>query len=703
MIRNYFFYVLFFITTCLGQKLRAQDTDELTKLLNTPYISQLTVGAAQKVLAYTVNEAGKRNVYISDGKQGSAPFKITGFNEDDGQEITSLQFTADGSYLVFSRGGDHGANSTPRAVNPGSSISPAEIAVYAVHISSGKLTRIDAGDYPVVHPSANQIIYSKAFQLWQYDLDGTGKPAPLFQVKGSVSGAVWAPDGKRLAFVSRRGSHSFIGVYARGESRIRWIAPSFYRDHSPRWSPNGNSIAFIRQRATGGERDSITAQRNNLWQIVSYNLVTERATTIYTSPNQKQAAYPRIAGGVNLRWPVEKYITFMAYNDGWPHLYRINAGGGRPEQITSGHFEVRQLSFSETGEHVLFSANAGPHDADIDRSHIGIANVRKATFRMLTSGTNIETNPLFLGGSDEIAFLQGAAAMPFRPVQMNIQTGRRTETGGSFFDEKLYQKFVMPEPVCFKAADGTEVKAQFYSLKENAKSKSRAAVVYVHGGPRRQMYLGWHPIDYYHYDYMVNQYLAMKGVDVLVVNYRMGTGYGFDFQHPAEAGTLGASEYQDIVAAGEWLLAKKHIDSARLGLFGGSYGGYLTAMALGRNPELFRFGVDIHGVHTREKPRNLDFFPPDFELAADIAWKSSPSKYVDTWTAPVLIIHGDDDQNVSFAQSIDLVNRLLDRGVEVDVMAIPDENHHWMLHENLIRVKRATVNYILQKSHGKRK
>src|SRR5690606_37932082 len=165
-------------------------------------------------------------------------------------------------------------------------------------------------------------------------------------------------------------------------------------------------------------------------------------------------------------------------------------------------------------------------------------------------------------------------------------------------------------------------------------------------------------------------------------------------------GRYGVSEYQDIKAAGQWLAEQDRVDSERIGIYGGSYGGYLTAMALGRDSELFAAGVDIHGVHTRVPSQRYttDFeHAPDAEQADLVAWESSPIAYVDTWTSPVLLIHGDDDRNVGFAQSVDLVQRLIEQGVEHEMLAIPDDTHHWMLHRNLLKISDATVDFLNRK------
>jgi dipeptidyl aminopeptidase/acylaminoacyl peptidase len=119
----------------------------------------------------------------------------------------------------------------------------------------------------------------------------------------------------------------------------------------------------------------------------------------------------------------------------------------------------------------------------------------------------------------------------------------------------------------------------------------------MHGGPIRQMMLGFPDMDYYHYAYAENEYLVSLGFEVLSVNYRTGIMYGRAFREPPNAGWRGAAEYQDIVAAAKFLQSQPGVDPAKIGLWGGSYGGYLTALGLARNSDIFKAGVDMHGVH----------------------------------------------------------------------------------------------------------
>ena len=247
-------------------------------------------------------------------------------------------------------------------------------------------------------------------------------------------------------------------------------------------------------------------------------------------------------------------------------------------------------------------------------------------------------------------------------------------------------RLVVPEPVVF-TANGVQVHAQLF--KTAAGGRRKAALVYVHGGPQRQMLLGFHYMDYYANDYAANQYLASRGFIVLSVNYRLGIGYGHAFHFPDRAGARGAVEYQDVLAAAKLLQARGDVDPARIGIWGGSYGGYLTALALGRNSDIFAAGVDIHGVHNWDRQGRAapdmksalagdGITEADLKEAARVTFESSPVSSVGTWKSPVLLIHGDDDRNVEFHQTVDLEQRLLEKGVHVETLVIPDDIHDFL-------------------------
>lgn len=349
------------------------------------------------------------------------------------------------------------------------------------------------------------------------------------------------------------------------------------------------------------------------------------------------------------------------------------------------------------GKWIIFSANTGTNAADIDRRHICRVPVDRAAMETLTSGEGIETYPVVTGDGQTIAMLAANAQQPPLPAVMPFRKGIPRVIGSNLLPPDFpTAQMIKPRPVTFKAPDGTVVYAQLFEPKN--KTGRHPAVVYIHGGPQRQMLLGWHYMDYYANGYAVNQYLVNRGFIVLSVNYRLGTGYGYDFHKPPHAGIVGAAEYQDIKAAGEWLAAQPQVDPRKIGVYGGSYGGFLTAHALGRDSKLFAAGVDIHGVHNR-----MPFLPsanitsaPDADTATKVSWLSSPVAYVDSWTSPVLLIHADDDRNVEFNQTVDLIRRLEAKGVSFEYLAIPDDTHHWMKYSNALTVDKATTAFLIK-------
>jgi dipeptidyl aminopeptidase/acylaminoacyl peptidase len=154
------------------------------------------------------------------------------------------------------------------------------------------------------------------------------------------------------------------------------------------------------------------------------------------------------------------------------------------------------------------------------------------------------------------------------------------------------------------------------------------------------------------------------------------------------------------MAAGMYLQSLPEVDGEKIGLWGGSYGGFLTAMGLARDSELFKAGVDFHGVHDwsvfrAELPYfgNLALRPPDAEAAVKLAWDSSPDAYVSNWKSPVLLIHGDDDRNVPFTQTVDLAQRLRAQHVPFEQLILPDEIHGFLMWRDWVRAYTATAGF----------
>jgi dipeptidyl aminopeptidase/acylaminoacyl peptidase len=207
------------------------------------------------------------------------------------------------------------------------------------------------------------------------------------------------------------------------------------------------------------------------------------------------------------------------------------------------------------------------------------------------------------------------------------------------------------------------------------------------------MLLGYHYMDYYSNAYANNQYLASLGYIVLSVNYRSGIGYGLNFREAINYGASGASEYNDVQGAGLYLRSRADVDPTRIGAWGGSYGGYLTALALARSSDLFAAGVDFHGVHDWSARGGAPADSP----AARLAFESSPIASVKTWKSPVLLIQGDDDRNVAFSQTVQMAAALRAQGVDFEEHVFPDEIHGFLMHRSWLTAYGLTADFFNRK------
>lgn len=650
--------------------------------------SELTSSPVGEKIAWAMNEQGKRNVYFAEGPD-FIPEKLTGFDEDDGQEISNLQFSPDGEYLVFVRGGDHGGGNASSTVNAQNLPKLPKVEIMAFNLSSGMFDQeIEGDNFSLGLP--NQMVYLKGGQIWSAGLIGGMAPAQLFQIKGTINSAVFSPDGKSLAFTVNRGGHQLLGIYRDEHTPIQFLAASFHRDSNPKWSPDGTKIAFVRTRGGEGSAFPLLEPRHIPWEIWIADVATGEGKKLWKAPETLRGSY---ASGF-FDFSTNSELIFQSYEDGWQHLYSLDIPSGKTQLLTPGEYMVEQVKMNSDRSKVVFSGNTGPAKEDLDRRHIGSIDLATKKLTWETPGTGIEAYPVVIGTTEKLAYF---SATPQRSHLVTVKTDKGTSLlqEASIPSDFPQSKLVTPKQVSFKAPDGTTVYGQLFE-KEGGTAK-KPGVVFIHGGPQRQMLLGWSYMDYYSNTYAYNQYLAELGFVVLSVNYRLGIGYGYEFHRPAYGYYQGAVEYQDIKAGGEYLAALSQVDPAKIGVYGGSYGGYLTALALARDSDLFKVGVDIHGVHDLdgryELPEGYEV-APDYEKAKEIAWKSSPMPDLVTWKSPVLFIHSDDDRNVEVSQTTDLIRRFEELEMPYESVLIPGDTHHWMKWENMIEVGQLTADFL---------
>lgn len=661
----------------------------LEAALSAPFPSGLTAAPAGGRVAWIFDAEGSRNIWVGEaGANGSfASRQLTRFTGDDGVEMGTLAWSFDGRTLAFERGGEPNPRDLPLGSSPGQ--------IWAIALGDTAPRLIGDGGSPTPAPNANVVAYVARNSIVIAPLDGSGKAQPVVRDLGRDGSLAWSPDGARLAFVSSRGDHSLVGVYDVARKSIRWLSPSVDRDVGPVWSPDGGRIAFIRI-PPGAPGPFTSARTAEPWSIWIADAATGKGHEIWHANAGAGSRFYSLEGGSAFAWGADDRIVFPWEQTGWVHLYSIAATGGTPTLLTPGNFEVFSADLSPDRRRIVYSSNEG----DSDHRHIWEVPVAGGASTRLTTGQTIADLPVFTSDGHSVAFLHADARTPMRPAVVTESGGRFgavTDVAPQALPEDFPgAQFVVPQPVTFRSPDGLMVHGQLFlpPNESRAGTARHPALLFFHGGPYRQMLLGPNPMGAYTYMYAMNQYFASRGYVVLSVNYRGGTGYGLNFRVPPNFGPSGASEFNDILGAANFLKARADVDAKRLGVWGGSYGGYMTALALARASDTFAAGVDYAGVHDWSGLLKV-YAAAGAQAASDsLAWKSSPLSSVKRWRSPVLVIQADDDHNVPFNQTVLLMKALREQKVPNELIVIPNEIHDLLLHRSWLAYFRAQSDFL---------
>ncbi|MDH7971161.1 prolyl oligopeptidase family serine peptidase [Sphingomonas sp. AR_OL41] len=636
----------------LGAALHAQPAaDDLATHLALPIASGLAGARDVPRFAWIENAAGVHNIWVGGPDIPGHP--LTAYRDDDGVELSEVTLSHDGTTLAYVRGGDseYPDGALP---NTGQAGQTPKQELFVMPVAGGPAIRLGEGHAPAFSASGDRIAFSHKGDIWLWDR--TNGARKIAAVPGSVGELTWSPDGGALLFVSDSDDHAFVTLLDIATGKPRYIGAGLGFATDPVFSPDGKQVAFIRFVDPPADAAPDSA---GYWSLAVADAATGVTRTLWRAASGVGGEYYGTRGR-DLFWSADGKLVFPWERSGWVHAFAIDAAaGGEPRELTPGAFEVETFTLGADRRSLVYAANAG----NLDSRHVWRRDLTGGPATQLSSGAGFESVPTLAGGA--LAAIATDATHPAHPVL--IATGLPV-----LGPAPSVTAFVVPEPVTFTAADGVTVHGQLFHARGAGK---HPALIFVHGGPRRQMLPGFHPSYYYSNAYILNQHFAAQGYDVLSVNYRSGTGYGHAFRAAPEIARAGASEYRDVLAAGRWLAARGDVDPARIGIWGGSWGGYLTALALARNSDLFAAGVDFHGVHTMVRPVEKTLSPDAEAKARQLQWKSSPMGAVDGWRSPVLLIHGDDDRNVDFGQSLLLARALTARHVPFRELVFPGERH----------------------------
>lgn len=660
----------------------------IDQVMQAPYPTSLVAAPSGSAAAWVFDARGVRNIWVGDAAGTSHP--ITAYTQDDGYDIGDLSWSADAGAIAFMRGQTLEDDAPANVASTPEGPTPREIWIVAA--AGGTPRKVGNGHSPSFSPAGNALVFLDGRRIMLADPAG-GAAHPVVTDLGAIRSIAWSPDGRRLAFVSQRRAHAIVGVYDLAAKSLIWLAPSFDVDRAPVFSPDGTRVAFVRQPSE--KALPFTSRRSGLpWSIWVADAATGAGRRVWTADPGPGSVFHSILTAESLLWTAGDRLVFPWEKTGWLLPYSIDLNGGAARPLAAGDFETAYMVLSPDRRRVFLADNQG----DIDRLHIWTADpARGAAAPLAARDDGIEAFPQVSPGGAIFA-LRSDAVHQLAPVVLRGGQWQKLAPQAEPASFPAAQ-LVVPQSVTFRAEDGHLTHGQIF-LPRNAGSGYHPAILFFHGGPPRQMLTGFHYMSAYSWMYAFNEYLAAEGYIVLSVNYRGGIGYGLDYREAENFGAGGGSEVNDLLGAITFLQGRADVDPKRIGIWGGSYGGLMTALGLARASDRLAVGVDYAGVYNWASMLAQDGAPIEDAEARQRAIASSPVATIDRWHSPVLVVQADDDRNVPSQQSTELIQDLRAHNVPHESILLPNEVHDLTRYASWITLFDAADSYLARYLQG---
>ena len=662
----------------------------LNNLLNIKHPLNFMWSPDGEKIAFVWNEGGSEGIWVVS--RDTKPVRLTNMKEQMG----SLNWTNDGKNIIYSQDGH----------------------IYNVSVTKGKISRLTRSEHrethPTISPDGSRLAFLREGDLWSLSLNDceliqlTSGPLKCFDTwKGSPPRIKieinWSPDSSKIAFtalstqrISENASYvgskiNFIrylfgtpniGVVSSNGGEITWLAESDNLEGNPMWSPDGKRLAITRIGKDYKFREILLVSSEG---DPPDSIFREEDSDGWTSPMSPQTLWS----------PDGRRILIVSDRDGWDHLYLLPVKGGEFTQLTCGEYEDSYPCWSPDGSKIAFVSNRG----SMTERHIWVKSVKSGEEYRLTSlrGTNFD--PKWSPDGREITFFHSgphnSRDLWIKRVHHDSKPAQLTNSMPQGINKS---NLLTPNLIWYKSKGGENIPASLLTP-TITKGKKYPAIIWVHGGGVRQNRYGWHPDRAYAIFYSFHQYLLQKDYVILMVDYRGSIGYGkrFRFGHYMD---LGGGDLRDLIKGAEYLKSLDYIDPERLGIWGFSYGGYLTLQALLTKPDHFKVGIDFAGVVDwlmwAQDPSGAwiggRMGSPEENLEKYM--KSSPINYLENLSTPLLILHGTDDVDVPILQTVRLVSNLINERKDFDLALYPGEAHFFSKKESWLDAFRRVEKFL---------
>ena len=522
-----------------------------------------------------------------------------------------------------------------------------------------------------------------------------GKETRVAHDDQSMGGASWSPDGLHLAFSA--GAEAIRHEQTPAYSGAKIIYTITERTPSQTFvvaagrgkpvaigTPGGGGLRWLDAKHVVFDRTSADFKKRTNYVA---DIATGTTRVAREDIDDKFWSITGDAGAGALPSPDGKWIAVVSDRDGWDHIYVMPAGGGEGVQITKGKFEAWRPAWSPDSTRIAFDANE-PERPGV--RHLGVATIGSdpahATIAMITSGRGTNVSPAWSPDGSRLVYQhtdpQNSADLFVIEAKAGAKPMRLSSSMPASVDHAM---LVEPEFVHYPGPDGQSVPGWLYVPKGLDKSKKHPAIVWIHGDGVNQNYDGWHVQRNYAVYSSVHQFFLQQGYVVFMPDYRGSIGYGKAWRQGVYM-DVGGKDAKDAWMSANYLKTLGYVDMERVGVWGLSYGGFFTLIAVTDQPTLFRAAVDVAGVADYamyyEDPYHGGWTASRIgtpEQNPEVYKNASPLSHVDRLERPLLILHGTADVNVPYLHSVRLVDELLAKGKGglVSFMVYPGEFHYF--------------------------